>query len=270
MKTMKAGEDMERGRAAYVPASVLQEEIDEREEEGKEDRDPTNQNSTNHMDLPLPFHLRLMVLVLLPCLAMSQNFSRGSSITAGTNGSLWESPSGDFAFGFHEIPAGSGSFLLAIWFNKIDEKPVVRWANNGNPVQDGSKIQLTSDGRLVLSNHTGQEIWSAGNTSAYYAAMLDTGNLVLADEAAVNLWESFDQPTDTFLPTQPFKEGRSVNEAYHEESHSDARRSGRSSGPSRPILVHECNLTITCEVYLASCQLLLSRKAFCILSPVVN
>ncbi|KAK6937066.1 Protein kinase domain [Dillenia turbinata] len=161
------------------------------------------------MDLPLPFLLRLIFLVSLPCSAMSQrNISLGSSITAGTNGSLWESPSGDFVFGFKEITAGS--FLLAIWFNKIPEKTEVWWADNGNLVQDGSKIQLTPDGRLVLTDPTGQQIWSAGNTNASYAAMLDTGNFVLADQDAVNQWKSFDHPTDTFLPTQPFIEGSGI------------------------------------------------------------
>ncbi|KAK6937070.1 Bulb-type lectin domain [Dillenia turbinata] len=176
------------------------------------------------MDLPLPFLLCLIFLVLLPCSAMSQrNISLGSSITAGTNGSLWESASGDFAFGFKEITAGSGSFLLAIWFNKIPEKTVVWWAHNGNLVQNGSKIQLTSDGRLVLIDPTGQEIWSAGKTSASYAAMLDTGNFVLADQDAVNLWESFDQPTDTFLPTQPFKEGTRLSSRFSAANYTNGK-----------------------------------------------
>ncbi|WCJ25821.1 hypothetical protein M5689_007680 [Euphorbia peplus] len=35
--------------------------------------------------------------------------------------------------------------------------------------------------------------------------MLDTGNFVLADSDSVNLWESFNNPRDTILPSQTLK-----------------------------------------------------------------
>ena len=46
----------------------------------------------------------------------------------------------------------------------------------------------------------------AGNGVAY-AAMLDTGNFVLASQDSTNLWESFDHLTDTILPTQILNQG---------------------------------------------------------------
>ncbi|KAK6925591.1 Protein kinase domain [Dillenia turbinata] len=174
------------------------------------------------MDLPLPF--LLIFLVFLPSSAMPQrNISLGSSITATRNGSVWESSSGDFAFGFKEIT--DGAFLLAVWFNKIHEKTVVWWANSGNLVQRGSKVQVTTDGRLVLSEPDGQQISiavAAGNNVAY-AAMLDTGNFVLASENAVNLWQSFDQPTDTFLPTQQFIKDSRLLTRFSSDNYTNGR-----------------------------------------------
>ncbi|KAK6925598.1 Protein kinase domain [Dillenia turbinata] len=155
---------------------------------------------------------------------MSQrNISLDSSITATSNGSVWESASGDFAFGFKEIT--DGAFLLAVWFNKIPGKTVVWWANSGNLVQRGSKVQVTTDGRLVLSDPDGQQIWNAvpADNNVSYAAMLDTGNFVLVNENAVNLWQSFDQPTDTFLPTQQFIQNSRLLARFSADNYTNGR-----------------------------------------------
>ncbi|KAG6791007.1 hypothetical protein POTOM_000117 [Populus tomentosa] len=44
--------------------------------------------------------------------------------------------------------------------------------------------------------------------------MLDAGNFVLASPAGVNLWQSFDQPTDTMLSTQNLNNGASMQDFY--------------------------------------------------------
>ncbi|CAN6558968.1 unnamed protein product [Malus baccata var. baccata] len=56
----------------------------------------------------------------------------------------------------------------------------------------------------MLNDATGKRIWSAQSVGpgVAYASMLDTGNFVLADRSSSNVWESFDEPTDTILPTQ--------------------------------------------------------------------
>ncbi|TQD82030.1 hypothetical protein C1H46_032429 [Malus baccata] len=56
----------------------------------------------------------------------------------------------------------------------------------------------------MLNDATGKRIWSAQSVGpgVTYASMLDTGNFVLADRSSSNVWESFDEPTDTILPTQ--------------------------------------------------------------------
>uniref|UniRef100_A0A9I9D8K0 G-type lectin S-receptor-like serine/threonine-protein kinase RLK1 n=1 Tax=Cucumis melo TaxID=3656 RepID=A0A9I9D8K0_CUCME len=65
----------------------------------------------------------------------------------------------------------------------------------------GSTIHFTSDGQLVLNDPEGNQIWTAtasssGNTnrSVSYAAMLDSGNFVLAAINSEILWQSFDKP----------------------------------------------------------------------------
>ncbi|XP_068649246.1 G-type lectin S-receptor-like serine/threonine-protein kinase LECRK3 [Aristolochia californica] len=134
-----------------------------------------------------------------------RNVSLGSSLSAGdkNSSSSWVSPSGEFAFGFHPLPLVN-IFLLAIWYDKLPEKTVVWYANGDNPVQSGSKVELTTRGQLVLRDHQGRDVWKqdplSGNIS--YAAMLDTGNFVMVSTSFDQVWQSFDLPTDTILPTQ--------------------------------------------------------------------
>ena len=156
------------------------------------------------MAVALPFALSLMLLSLLPYHTHAQTYSNatlGSSLTAEGNNSFWASPSDEFAFGFQQIR--NEGFLLAIWFNKIPEKTIVWSANGNNLVQRGSRVELTTGGQFVLNDPEGKQIWNAVYASKVsYAAMLDTGNFVLASQDSIYLWESFDHPTDTILPTQ--------------------------------------------------------------------
>ncbi|PQM33269.1 G-type lectin S-receptor-like serine/threonine-protein kinase LECRK2 [Prunus yedoensis var. nudiflora] len=96
------------------------------------------------------------LIILLPCTSLAQtstNISLGSSLAALNDNLSWPSPSGEFAFGFRQI--GKSGFLLAIWFNKIPDRTIVWSANRNDLVQEGSKVELTSDGMLVLRNSEG-------------------------------------------------------------------------------------------------------------------
>lgn len=134
----------------------------------------------------------------------SNQIKLGSSLTAGDDTSKWPSPSGDFAFGFRRLE-NNNLFLLAIWFDKIPDKTIVWYANGANPAPKGSKIELTTDGKLNLNIPNGQSIWKAENVAngVTYASLLDTGNFVLgSDNSSKYMWESFRYPSDTMLPTQ--------------------------------------------------------------------
>ncbi|KAL3747778.1 hypothetical protein ACJRO7_016568 [Eucalyptus globulus] len=167
----------------------------------------------------------LLVLVPLPLSTEAQtrgNLTLGSSLTANDRNSSWLSPLGEFAFGFRRM--GRGAHLLAIWFEKIEDKTIVWSANGGDLVPEGSKVQLTADG-LVLTDPRGRELWSSSLnvTGLAYAAMLDTGNFILASASHVNLWDSFSHPTDTILPTQQLDQGTKVNARYSEMNYSAGR-----------------------------------------------
>ncbi|XP_030446126.2 G-type lectin S-receptor-like serine/threonine-protein kinase LECRK2 [Syzygium oleosum] len=168
----------------------------------------------------------LLLLVTLPLSAKAQtnsNLTLGSSLTADDRSSSWLSPSGEFAFGFRRMRRGA--HLLAVWFEKIEDQTIVWSANGDDLAPDGSKIQLTADGRLVLADPNGRELWSPSPTvtGVAYAAMLDTGNFVLVSQNYVNLWETFSQPTDTILPTQQLDQGTTVNARYSEMNYSTGR-----------------------------------------------
>ncbi|KAL2507944.1 receptor-like protein kinase 1 [Forsythia ovata] len=171
----------------------------------------------------------IMLFVLLFLLALSatsqpyRNVTFGSSLTANNANSTWLSPSGEFAFGFQQII--QGGYLLAIWFNKIPERTIVWSANRDNLVQEGSKVQLFADGRFELSDPRGQQIWAAtlSRVGLTYGAMLDTGNFVLANNSSVVLWQSFDEPTDTLLPTQTMNQDGRLVSSFSETNYSRGR-----------------------------------------------
>ncbi|XP_018727292.2 G-type lectin S-receptor-like serine/threonine-protein kinase LECRK3 [Eucalyptus grandis] len=168
----------------------------------------------------------LLVLVPLPLSAEAQirgNLTLGSFSTANDQNSSWLSPSGEFAFGFRRM--GTGAHLLAIWFEKIEDKTIVWSANGDNLAPEGSQVQLTANGGLVLTDPRERELWSSGlnGNGLAYAAMLDTGNFILASANHVNLWDSFSQPTDTILPTQQLDLGANVKARYSETNYSTGR-----------------------------------------------
>ncbi|CAI0555668.1 unnamed protein product [Linum tenue] len=173
------------------------------------------------------------LLLLLPFLVTPQsnrNVSLGSSLTAAASNAHWVSPSGDFAFGFEQVGNGThddGGYLLAVVFDKIPERTVVWSANRNNLAPRGSKVELTTGGRLVLTDPSGRQIWTpdTGERAASHAAMLDTGNFVLAAAANVvsSVWGSFQDPTDTLLPTQALERDTQLIAKYSKSNYSESR-----------------------------------------------
>ncbi|KAL9143102.1 hypothetical protein ABFS82_14G213500 [Erythranthe guttata] len=173
----------------------------------------------------LSFMALLIIAPPLPAAAQSSsgNVTLGSSLVADSLNSTWKSPSGEFAFGFRQV--SPGGYLVAIWFDEMPERTIIWSANRNNLVQQASTIQLFSDGRFELNDPTGRRIWAAGLTTSgvAYAAMLDSGDFVLAANSSAVMWRSFDDPTDTLLPSQIFNQDSNLIAAFSDTNHSSGR-----------------------------------------------
>ncbi|KAL2514200.1 receptor-like protein kinase 1 [Forsythia ovata] len=151
-----------------------------------------------------------------------------SSLSAGDTSGPWSSPSGEFAFGFSRLERSASDnedlFLLAIWFNKIPEKTIV-WSKNEYSVPQGSKVQLTNEGQLILYNPQGKEIWrpQTNNGGSSCAAMLNSGNFVLINGDSNYTWESFKEPTDTILPGQSLTMGANLYSRQSERNYTKGK-----------------------------------------------
>ncbi|KDO41358.1 hypothetical protein CISIN_1g043869mg, partial [Citrus sinensis] len=136
------------------------------------------------------------------------NISIGSSLSP-TGNSSWRSPSGLYAFGFY--PQRNGSrYYVGVFLAGIPEKTVVWTANRDNPpVSSNATLMFNSEGRIVLrSGEQGQNSIIADNSqSASSASMLDSGSFVLHNSDGKVIWQTFDHPTDTLLPTQRLSAG---------------------------------------------------------------
>ncbi|GMH00081.1 hypothetical protein Nepgr_001920 [Nepenthes gracilis] len=150
----------------------------------------------------------LFTLIVLPLRAVGQNDGNvevGASLSATTTtNSSWLSPSGDFAFGFRNLYDSHHLFLLSIWYAKIPDTIVWYAGNDGVLAPEGSKLVLTPNSGLVINDPQGNVLWlspkSAGLVS--HGFLNDTGNFVIKDDQNGVLWQSFDHPRDTLLPTQ--------------------------------------------------------------------
>ncbi|KAH6835577.1 hypothetical protein C2S53_003119 [Perilla frutescens var. hirtella] len=111
-----------------------------------------------------------------------------------------------FELGFFR-PGISGNVFLGIWYKATPD--IVVWvANRNNPITTPSQEEvvfaISKNGSLAISSTGGSVIWSTNpsrKASNPVVQLLDTGNLVVVDETTEGyIWQSFDYPTDTWLP----------------------------------------------------------------------
>ncbi|KAF4394377.1 hypothetical protein G4B88_018527 [Cannabis sativa] len=116
-----------------------------------------------------------------------------------------------FELGFF-TPNGSydSRRYIGIWYYKSNPHTVVWVANRDNPLSGtGGVFAISDDGNLKVMDKSGQTYWSTKIPSSTQmnrvVKLMDSGNLVLSnidpeDNSMSVLWQSFENPTDTFLP----------------------------------------------------------------------
>ncbi|XP_062093316.1 G-type lectin S-receptor-like serine/threonine-protein kinase At1g61480 [Humulus lupulus] len=158
----------------------------------------------------------LLTSLFLLCLSSSTYCSSAvSNLTSSKPLSLKQtlvSSNQVFELGFFN-PTNSSNQYLGIWY-KGDSSPhsVVWVANREDPLSltdTWALLQISiSNGNLELLNGTPQNssvLWSTKvdlSSNSTLAILLDNGNFVLRDSTSgADLWQSFQHPCDTFLPS---------------------------------------------------------------------
>ncbi|KAH1127710.1 hypothetical protein GLYMA_06G261200v4 [Glycine max] len=153
------------------------------------------------------FSVMTMVACMLPSLRISVANDSINVSKSMTDGESLVSKGGKFELGFFS-PGNSQKRYLGIWYKNVPNQTVVWVANREDPINDSSGIlTLNTTGNLVLTQNKSL-VWYTNNSHKQapnpVAVLLDSGNLVIRNEGETNpeayLWQSFDYPSDTFLP----------------------------------------------------------------------
>ncbi|KAG6709387.1 receptor-like serine/threonine-protein kinase SD1-6 [Carya illinoinensis] len=161
------------------------------------------------LDGTRPFLLFVLLLFLRACFSVNTDdtFSKGQSLSAMNTDSI-SSKSGRYELGFFERGTPP-KFYLGIWFKRLVGQKIVWVANRENHLSDPStsRLEFSEDGNLVLLEASSKKpFWSTNlenlPSNSTEAALLDDGNFVLRDRSNLStiFWESFDHPTDTWMP----------------------------------------------------------------------
>ncbi|CAA0307814.1 unnamed protein product [Arabidopsis thaliana] len=122
-----------------------------------------------------------------------------------------------FELGFFS-PKNSTLRYVGIWYKNIEPQTVVWVANREKPLLDHKgALKIADDGNLVIVNGQNETIWSTNvepESKNTVAVLLKTGDLVLCSDSDRRkwYWESFNNPTDTFLPGMRVRVNPSLGE----------------------------------------------------------
>ncbi|KAK6118627.1 hypothetical protein DH2020_047619 [Rehmannia glutinosa] len=152
-----------------------------------------------------------LFLLIIPLISQTIFSSATDTLNADQtikDGETLVSSGGKFELGFFS-PGNSRNRYVGMWFRNITVTTIVWVANREAPLTDNSGVlQLIPPGILVILNNTNNNtVWSTNTSRTVQnpvAQLLDSGNLVVRDgedDRPENfLWQSFEYPTDTYLP----------------------------------------------------------------------
>ncbi|XP_021296029.1 G-type lectin S-receptor-like serine/threonine-protein kinase CES101 [Herrania umbratica] len=160
-----------------------------------------------------------VLLLILPCLwisdAATDTLTQGDKLNSSDS---LVSQNGAVTLGFRLLQYGEtwddkrAGYYLAMWFSELESSPPIWLANRDDPIADNSGVLIIDNTGFKITHDGGDPIQlfslhstpTTTNSSNIKLVLQDSGNLVLqdADSKGENriLWQSFDYPTDTFLP----------------------------------------------------------------------
>ncbi|KAJ4794570.1 Serine/threonine-protein kinase [Rhynchospora pubera] len=152
------------------------------------------------------FSFAILLLCSTHLTHASNKLSSGESLYS--NQSL-VSENGKFEFGFSNFDSSvDTNYYIAIWLVHENLNRRIVWVGNREKpvnISQPCALSLSHYGNLLLTQSQ-KLIWSSNLRGTQQVSrvlvLLDTGNLVLLDHMNSNnvTWQSFDHPTDTWLP----------------------------------------------------------------------
>ncbi|MCD7448456.1 hypothetical protein HAX54_042254 [Datura stramonium] len=174
--------------------------------------------------MQLQHYSSLLLIVILTCLSLSIHQSLGVdmiSVNHSISGNQSIVSSGEnFELGFFKR-GNSKKYYLGIWYKNVITQTIVWVANREKPLSANDMFSAelkVLDGDLVLITESKNLFWSTNisnkiSSNTLVAILSDNGNLILSDgsNSTPPLWQSFDHPTDTWLPNAKIKYDKHAN-----------------------------------------------------------
>ncbi|XP_049356485.1 G-type lectin S-receptor-like serine/threonine-protein kinase B120 [Solanum verrucosum] len=141
----------------------------------------------------------------LLCCTCTSKISQGEILR---DGDMLISPKRKFNLGFFSPNASNNQRFVGIWYVDGPKNSFVWIANRDKPIFDKNGVfTIEKNGNLVVKNGRGDLMWTNNVTAMNNnctAHLSDNGNLRMFNGNNKELWQSFQHPTDTFLPEMRF------------------------------------------------------------------
>ncbi|MCO5577309.1 hypothetical protein L7F22_031136 [Adiantum nelumboides] len=149
--------------------------------------------------------------LLLSSLAISNGNTLAPSLKPGSSLSFNQtllSANATFAFGFFSLPSGSSSIYLGIWYAGLTPLTSVWIANRETRVSQSAICSFNLNGQVTLHDK-GKVVWTV-KESGSSLVLMDTGNLIIKNKNGTRIWESFNHPGNTWLPSMLLGPGKKL------------------------------------------------------------